>query len=227
MPESHWNGAVLPTVGDDLLGAWAAFANSLGVITPVENVAAAQAILAKAVDNGTPATPAHPAYFNVHGIVYMSDGRPGNRGGYNMKPVNENQIFLQTPPAAIAGKWQLARGAYKSLISMNIPTEPYDRGYMAFGTAWCRIEAGSLDLEIYTKYTAKDTTFKSHVNGQDDDNTDCIAHGIIRAGETPDITMWFKGVKDRSHANSAIAKFELTSDQWTRLMVYTFPISMG
>lgn len=227
MPEKHWKGAVVPGVGDDLLGAWGAFTDSLGVIIPVASVSAAQAILAKAVDNGTPATAARPLYFNVNGIIYESDGRPGDRGGYRMRPLNENQIFLQTPPSDIAGKWQLARGAYKSLITMNIPTAPYDRGYMAFGTAWCRIEAGSLDLEIYTRYSAKDTTFKAHVNGQDDDNTDCTANGIIRAGETPDISMWFKGVKDRSHANSAIAKFELTADQWTRLMVFTFPITMG
>nr|DAS24133.1 MAG TPA: hypothetical protein [Caudoviricetes sp.] len=220
-------GVPVPDSGDDLLASYEKSFDAAGIVVPVASVAAARTILARAEADNVPATPAHPFYFDMNGIFYRATGVKNDRGAYILQVMNEATVYTNQAGPAIQGTWELEIGKWKALVEAVVPTAPYDRMYLCTGTAWCRIINGSLDLEIYTRITDRSTTYKAHVNGQDDDNTSVTAAGIIKAGEKPDITMWFKSVLDATQANNKFAKFQLSSDDWTRMTIMTWPISMA
>lgn len=224
---STLKGVPVPDVGDDLLASYEAGFNAAGIVVPVASVAAARTILAEAEASRSPAAAVHPFYFDVNGVLYRAAGDKGGDGAYRLQAVNEVEAYTNQAESAIEGTWTVGVGAWKVLVNATVPSKPYNRLCLVAGTAWCRILRGSLDLEIYFSRIARNTTFKAHVSGQDDDNTSVTAVGLIPAGAQPDISMWFKSVKDATQANNKVAEFQLTADEWTRMTVMLWPVSMG
>ena len=80
MPANHWKGIPIPEAGDDLLSAWPNALDAAGVIFPAQSVAAAREILSKAEAIGHPPTPAHPAYVDVGGVLYLTGRKTASAG---------------------------------------------------------------------------------------------------------------------------------------------------
>jgi hypothetical protein len=86
MPETRWTGGVVPSPGDDLLGAWEAYDDSAGRVLPAPSLAAAKVMLASAPPGAV--TPARPAVFIIGKVFYVADGTKTPGGEYVLTPAN-------------------------------------------------------------------------------------------------------------------------------------------
>ena len=110
MPTTHWKGVPVPEAGDDLLSAWPAALDAAGIVFPAQSVAAGREILSKAEAAGHPPTAAHPAYLDVGGVLYRSDGSK-NGNTWILRPINEVQAVEASVP--INNTLKLGNGQYR------------------------------------------------------------------------------------------------------------------
>lgn len=139
MPTTTPEGIVIPAAGDDLLGAWPAFAASICTIQEVPSVAAARTSL----ERGRPATSAHPRFFSVAGILYRADGTRSPSGALILSAVNETEFYDQ--PFSPSGKWGMSPKDHTDLGSFALPVRPYRRRVTATATLWATV-TGACDL---------------------------------------------------------------------------------
>lgn len=85
MSATRWNGAVVPTGQDDLLGAWARLADSVGTFMRVASLSEAQARL-RAAPAGV-VTSSTPAAFLIGGVLYTADGSR-DASGFVIRPAS-------------------------------------------------------------------------------------------------------------------------------------------
>lgn len=86
MPVTRWTGSAVPDAGDDLLGAWDAYDDSLGRVLHASSISAAKVMLASAPPGAV--TPAKPAVFVINRLLYIADGNKNASGEYTVLPAN-------------------------------------------------------------------------------------------------------------------------------------------
>lgn len=223
---NNTKGIPVPESGDDLLTAYAAGFNAAGVVIPATSIADARAMVSKAESEGNPPTNAHPWYFDVKGVLYKCTGYKGGNGIWDLQCMNQADTANNMVGPSVQGTHTRAVGQWKHLVSCEMQVKPYDRAYMAIGTAWIRVTAGVVDLELYNSSRDVSTQFKSRVNGADDGNTTVNGMGFIPAGVKPDISMYVAATRGAG-VSPGPATFQLSADTWSRLLVMAWPISMA
>ena len=214
MSSQHWNGATIPTAGDPLLEAWPAFADSVGTIAKAESVASARAMLDRAQTTGHAPTTSKPAYFDIGGILYRSDGAKTG-GAWVLSVMNENQTLTAGAVSGLSSRTSVNSGGWVKVSELSIPVKPYARSFIAFGNCWARVRSGEADLELYPDNTAKSTSFKSRFHDSGDANGFVVGYGTIRAGEQRTVGLYV-------YAATALS-IDLSSDSWTQLTVQLSP----
>ena len=145
MPTTHWKGVPVPEAGDDLLSAWPAALDAAGIVFPAQSVAAGREILSKAEAAGHPPTAAHPAYLDVGGVLYRSDGSK-NGNTWILRPINEVQAVEASVP--INNTLKLGNGQYSGAAQVDLGVRPYDRIVQVSFTVWGRVAAGDIDATV-------------------------------------------------------------------------------
>ena len=143
MPTNHWKGIPIPEAGDDLLSAWSKAFDVAGVIFPAQSVAQAREILSRAEAAGHPPTAAHPAYLDVSGVLYRSDGSK-NSGRWVITPVNE----VQAAEAGIGASytWHLNSNQTTDVATIDLGVRPYDRLVQVSWTCFGIVRNGVIDI---------------------------------------------------------------------------------
>lgn len=139
-------GILVPDAGDDLLAAYEKGLDSAGVITKFDSVLALRTALKSAEAAGVGPTPDNKWYADVQGVMYACDG---SKSGdvFVVRPVNEVEFSYAGTTLARAG-YSLAKDQRRTVTSVTLPTRNYDRVVYANGTAWARVTAGEVFLEI-------------------------------------------------------------------------------
>lgn len=190
MPEKHWSGAVLPGVGDDLLGAWGAYTDSIGVVIPAQSIAAARAMLTKATQDGATISESQPAYFEILGNMYKVDGRKTADGVFILHAMGEADVDEQNyrPPN---GTWsnKLEANQFSGLMASKLVVRPYARRATVFAGIYGNILSGHVDLAISAQGKLRlfrlDTGDAQSVSG--------MMQVTIPAGEAPAIYAGVRG----------------------------------
>ena len=187
MPANHWKGIPIPEAGDDLLSAWPNALDAAGVIFPAQSVAAAREILSKAEAIGHPPTPAHPAYVDVGGVLYRSDGsKNGER--WVLRPINEVQAVEASVP--INNTLKLSNGQYSGAAQVDLGVRPYDRIVQISFTVWARVTAGDIDATVFLLDRPYRARFPNDSTGS---TVTVTGVRVVPAGQDPKIRAGFTG----------------------------------
>mgnify|MGYP000088707294 CR=1 FL=1 len=187
MPANHWKGIPIPEAGDDLLSAWPNALDAAGVIFPAQSVAAAREILSKAEAIGHPPTPAHPAYVDVGGVLYRSDGaKNGER--WVLRPINEVQAVEAS--VVINNTLKLNNGQYSGAAQVDLGVRPYDRIVQISFTVWARVTAGDIDATVYLLDRPYRARFPNDSTGS---TVTVTGVRVVPAGQDPKIRAGFTG----------------------------------
>lgn len=215
MSTQHWKGMTIPGAGDDLLSAWKAFSDTVGVIVPVSSVAAARAMLTSVTAAGAAITTTNPVHFDIGGMFYSADGTKAN-GTWVLRPFNETESVEQT--ASVGTTIFLAKNQFQSVITSSLGIRPYDRSVICFGLLWGDV-TGRVDAELRIGDT--DKVNSQFQNDSANQSVFVMNTGIIRAGTDPQIVL---GVS----STDAEGKIYLSgSKRWNRLVVQASPITMA
>lgn len=187
MAKAHWKGTLVPEVGDDLLGSWDTFSDSLGIITPVGSIAAARAVLSKAADEGHPPTSTHPAYFDVDGNLYRSAGLRTGGGVWVLQALSEVEAWDGT----YNNSWtnRLGAGVFTGMIKADIPVRDYDRRVVVDGVLYGSVSSGNIDACVQAQGRMK----LARLDTGDAQSTSVTVQAIIKAGEAPNIALGLRG----------------------------------
>ena len=145
MPTTHWKGVPVPEAGDDLLSAWPAALDAAGIIFPAQSVAAGREILSRAEAAGHAPTSAHPAYLDVGGVLYRSDGTK-NGAVWVLRPINEVQAVESR--VQLTNTLALKDREYSGATQVDIGVRPYDRLIQVSFTVWGRVASGDIDATV-------------------------------------------------------------------------------
>lgn len=87
----------VPAVGDDIIDSLAKMGATTGGMTTLPSIAAFNTLLAAAEGAGEPATPEHPMYGDISGVVYRADGTyNSDLQRYKMRPLNQVEYSEDT-----------------------------------------------------------------------------------------------------------------------------------
>ena len=219
MASTSWRGIAVPGIGDDLLGAFGDLATDAGVITRVESVAAARALLTAATSAGAVINMANPAYFDIGGVFYRCVGK-NSSAVWVLAPFNEVEVGEKT--YANGKVHDMPANWHSPLLTADLSAKPYDRVVIAYGYAWGNVISGQPDLALYVGSTDQYNFARFDTYGGNQGSTVTVVNsGIIRAGVVPDIAL-------NLYAWNAPAKVQLDANgRWNRLMWQAMPISMG
>lgn len=216
MPTTHWKGIPIPEAGDDLLSAWTAAFDAAGVVFPAQSVAEAREILSRAEAIGHPPTTAHPAYLDVSGIIYRSDGsKNGDR--WILRPVNEVQAVEASVP--INNTLKLTNGQYSGAAQVDLGVRPYDRIVQISFTVWGRVTAGDIDATVHLLDRQYRARFPNDSTGA---TVTVTGVRVVPAGQDPKIRAGFTG------AFGTGGTFSITGDSaYSTLFATALPRSMA
>ena len=187
MPTTHWKGIPVPEAGDDLLSAWPAALDAAGIIFPAQSVAAGREILSKAEAAGHAPTAAHPAYLDVGGVLYRSDGSK-NGATWILRPINEVQAVEASVP--INNTLKLGNGQYSGAAQVDLGVRPYDRIVQISFTVWARVTAGDIDATVYLLDRPYRARFPNDSTGA---SVTVTGVRVVPAGQDPKIRAGFTG----------------------------------
>lgn len=213
----HWKGPDLPNPGDNILPAWAAFAQTAGIIVKASDVAAARLILDKAEADSVAPTADNPAYFAIGKNLYRSDGIKNDSSVWTLEAINETECVQQTYVGT--GGITKAAGESMSIITSSLPTRNYDRLVVAFGLAnasTTNVNGLRITINGATGNTARWEKDSSN------ESTMVVNTAVIKAGVTPSILLeatW-------GGTGNSTVKFSTAADA-NRLISMAWPISMG
>lgn len=215
MPISHWNGLVLPAVGDDLLASWTRLADSAGVVVPVASVAAARAVLTRIEADGAAPTANHPAYFDISGNLYKADGSKTD-GVWALHAMGEPDVDEVT----YTGTWEntLGAGAYSGMMISALESRPYDRWVLVTAGIYGAVLSGNVDLCVQVQGRMR----LSRLDTGDAQSVSLTVQGKIPAGSAPSITAGVRG------GSPSGGRARLSADsRFNYLTAMAVPISMA
>jgi hypothetical protein len=187
MPTTHWKGVPVPDAGDDLLAAWTNALDAAGIVFPAQSVAAGREILSKAEAAGHAPTAAHPAYLDVGGILYRSDGAK-NGAVWVLAPINEVQAVESR--VQLTNTLALKDREYSGATQVDIGVRPYDRLVQVAFTVWGRVAAGDIDATILIMDRQFRARFPNDSTGATVTVTGMV---VVPAGRDPKIRAGFTG----------------------------------
>ena len=187
MPTTHWKGVPVPEAGDDLLSAWPAALDAAGIIFPAQSVAAGREILSKAEAAGHAPTAAHPAYVDVGGVLYRSDGSK-NGGTWILRPINENQVVEAS--VVVPNTLKLGNNQYSGSAKVDLGVRPYDRIVQISFTVWARVSAGDIDATVFLLDRPYRARFPNDSTGS---TVTVTGVRVVPAGQDPNIRAGFTG----------------------------------
>lgn len=217
-------GIPVPDAGDDLLRSYEAGFSAAGIVVPFSSVAAFRAALAAAEAAKSPASSRYPWYGDINGVLYRADGSKGANNAYDLEAVNRTRHYRFPAARGISGIHTLTEGQWKLLSEADLGVVPYDRWFLAIGSAWTRVKSGGADLELYRSRSDSHTLAKSGINHSDDGSTQVVIAGVIPAGQKSDIALYIFARKREDSA--ATLTVQLSEDEWTSLTIITGPNSM-
>ena len=212
----------IPDPGDDILNSLETAFNAAGIIVPYYSVSAFRTALASAETAGVAPTAAHPWYGDIAGIVYRANGSKNPATGvYVISPVNETQWTSDVGGRVSLGDHTIAAGESGALkvTGTTLPVASYDRLIFATGTMWAAVKAGNVDLEL----RMNGTRFRARIPNVDDGNISVSGAILLPAGVQPDFELC--AVASVTGGNAAVVT--LVSDEWTRITVMAWPVSMA
>ena len=216
MPANHWKGIPIPEAGDDLLSAWPNALDAAGVIFPAQSVAAGREILSKAEAAGHAPTAAHPAYLDVGGVLYRSDGSK-NGATWILRPINEVQAVEASVP--INNTVKLGNGQYSGAAQVDLGVRPYDRIVQVSFTVWGRVTAGDIDATVLLLDRPYRARFPNDSTGA---TVTVTGVRVVPAGQDPKIRAGFTG------AFGTGGTFSITGDSaYSTLFALANPRSMA
>lgn len=220
MAHNTWNGVPVPDAGDGILSSLEAAFAAAGVIQPAASVAAARTALTAAETAGTLPTTAHPAYFDIGGIIYRSVGAKSDAGVWALTPANEVETVTDTYQAP-GGTWwsgSLSAGQRTGMISSSLPVAPYDRRVIVDASLYVSVTSGFINVQL----AAQGRTRLVRCDSSDTQSYALTVSSIIRAGVSPSITLALVG------AGQSGGTAKLTpSSEFNDLAVTAFPITMA
>ena len=216
MPTTHWKGVPVPEAGDDLLSAWPAALDAAGIVFPAQSVAAGREILSKAEAAGHPPTAAHPAYLDVGGVLYRSDGSK-NGNTWILRPINEVQAVEASVP--INNSLKLGNGQYSGAAQVDLGVRPSDRIVQVSFTVWGRVAAGDIDATVLLLDRPYRARFPNDSTGA---TVTVTGIRVVPAGQDPKIRCGFTG------AYGTGGTFSISGDSaYSTLFALAHPRSMA
>ena len=216
MPTTHWKGVPVPEAGDDLLSAWTNALDAAGIVFPAQSVAAGREILSKAEAAGHPPTAAHPAYLDVGGVLYRSDGSK-NGNTWILRPINEVQAVEASVP--INNTLKLGNGQYSGAAQVDLGVRPYDRIVQVSFTVWGRVAAGDIDATVLLLDRPYRARFPNDSTGA---TVTVTGIRVVPAGQDPKIRCGFTG------AYGTGGTFSISGDSaYSTLFALAHPRSMA
>ena len=187
MPTNHWKNVPIPSVGDDLLGAWPSMLDAAGIVTLADSVAAARVMLTAAESGGHPPTPAHPFLTLIGGNLWWADGTKSADGVWVLRPVNELEVDDQT----YTGTWggSLAPGQFTGMATSALLVRPYARLATVTAGAYVASLSGNVDLCILCQGRMR----LVRVDSADAASYAGSLQAVIPAGVAPQISMGLRG----------------------------------
>lgn len=145
MPVTHDKKITLPAAGDDLLGAWKALADSLGVIVPVASLVEAQVVASNFVAAGGVISASKPLYFDVGNILYAARGSKASDGSYVISPIQtiSASAFLTWSEARMADLPSSANNAY-GYVPCSQADEAVIDGGMRINGQWLHVPVSGI-----------------------------------------------------------------------------------
>lgn len=209
----------IPDPGDDILTSLETAFNAAGIIVPYDSVSAFRTALASAEAGGFAPTAAHPWYGDIAGIIYRATGTKNQTtGAYIISPVNETQWTSNVGGTVSPGDHTIAAGMALKVTGTTLPVANYDRMVLGIGNLWASVKAGNVDLEL----RMNGTRFRSRIPNVDDGNITASGAILLPAGVKPDFEVC--AVAAGSGGNAVVT---LVSDEWTRITVMAWPVSMA
>lgn len=145
MSVQHWKNVPVPEAGDDLLEAFPDALDAAGIIRAASSPAAARVIVQQAITAGHGPSPDHPAYFDIHKIVWTADGTTDTSGALSLVPVNQVE---SAGVAYTAGETRtLSNGQEWVIATSGLAVADYPRLVDAWAVLYATPTAGSIDLE--------------------------------------------------------------------------------
>lgn len=216
MPTTHWKGVPVPEAGDDLLSAWTNALDAAGIVFPAQSVAAGREILSKAEAAGHPPTAAHPAYLDVGGILYRSDGSKSG-STWILRPINEVQAAESR--VQLTNTLALKDREYSGATQVDIGVRPYDRLVQVAFTVWGRVAAGDIDATILIMDRQFRARFPNDSTGATVTVTGMV---VVPAGKDPKIRAGFTGAYGKG------GTFSVTGDSpYSSITAIATPRSMA
>lgn len=216
MPTTHWKGVPVPEASDDLLSAWPKALDAAGIIFPAQSVAAGREILSKAEAAGHTPTAAHPAYLDVGGVLYRSDGSK-NGATWILRPINEVQAVEAS--VVVANTLKLGNNQYSGAAQVDLGVRPYDRIVQISFTVWGRVTAGDIDATVYLLDRPYRARFPNDSSGA---SVTVTGVRVVPAGQDPKIRAGFTG------AYGTGGTFSITGDSaYSTLFALANPRSMA
>jgi hypothetical protein len=216
VPTTHWKGVPVPEAGDDLLSAWTNALDAAGIVFPAQSVAAGREILSKAEAAGHPPTAAHPAYLDVGGVLYRSDGSK-NGNTWILRPINEVQAVEASVP--INNTLKLGNGQYSGAAQVDLGVRPYDRIVQVSFTVWGRVAAGDIDATVLLLDRPYRARFPNDSTGA---TVTVTGIRVVPAGQDPKIRCGFTG------AYGTGGTFSISGDSaYSTLFALAHPRSMA
>ncbi|RTE47669.1 hypothetical protein [Actinobaculum sp. 352] len=218
MSHQHWTGATLPDPTDGIIASIETMADTAGIITPASDIATARGILATAIAAGAPISTGRPAYFDIGGIIYRSDG--ADTGGvYALSPVNEVETTFDS---FSGGVYQRTSGSQSALITSKLPARPYDRVVIAFGMADAAV-SGIAGLRILIMDNSSPTTARWEDNAEMQ-TQNVFSMARIPAGVDPKVIL----AVNFGGATGKVSKVTFSgATDVNKLAVMAMPITMG
>lgn len=217
MKTESLRGVSYPEVGDSIPGGIEAMVKTMGVIRPVDSIAAAQVLLSA---SSWEPTASNPAYFNINGLFYYTDGTHDNfdpSAQYVLKPFNP--IEYVTGTANIGQTFTAANGVFTPIISgINLDVAPYDRMVRADGQLWGDV-TGTLNLQIRINGYAY-SPIAQFQKGASNQTQTTFAIGTVYAGQEPDIQL---GILGGEGGGSIYLSWDY---RWNSLMLQATPAPM-
>ena len=210
-------GGQVPDAGDSLLDAWTVYDRSVGTINRFDSVSAMRTALTAAEAAGHAPTSANPWYGDINGNIYRCTGVKGTDGVWELKILNEVEYYGGS--YGLGEVKTLAANETYTLVSLDIPTKPYDRIIKAWGQAWGNIATGTVTLVARIGDTAG---ARAAFNAQDGLGASATVSNrlVVAAGVSPDVRMAIA-------AGSGGGKITLSSNPLTtRYLVECAPITM-
>jgi hypothetical protein len=198
------------------LSAWPAALDAAGIVFPAQSVAAGREILSKAEAADHPPTAAHPAYLDVGGVLYRSDGSK-NGNTWILRPINEVQAVEASVP--INNTLKLGNGQYSGAAQVDLGVRPYDRIVQVSFTVWGRVAAGDVDATVLLLDRPYRARFPNDSTGA---TVTVTGIRVVPAGQDPKIRCGFTG------AYGTGGTFSISGDSaYSTLFALAHPRSMA